>query len=129
MRDDYYGTPDYRFCGGCACFEPKWTMGFAGHGRIYKSKLREGHCGKHGIAVRERNIDEMGCWEPEGGHVETVFEAEVERALDRMADEREQCAGCASFTLEHSHFGRCTALNCHVRDNVPFECGAFERRP
>ena len=60
---DSFGSPDYRFCGDCRHFDPKWTRGWAAHGRIYKSKLREGECTRYNLVVRERTVDEDGCWE------------------------------------------------------------------
>ena len=54
---------DFPPCGECVHFDPRWTRGWAAHGRIYKSKLREGECTRYGLVVREGHRDDSGCFE------------------------------------------------------------------
>lgn len=72
MRDYLHDADDYAHlaadlpprCGGCAYFEPRYKMGWAAHGRIYKPKEREGECTKYRIIVKEDGwMDEGDCFE------------------------------------------------------------------
>lgn len=65
MRDesDHFGSPDFRFCGDCKHYEPRYTHLVAEPGVIIKKKQDRGDCARYGIVVGERSVDEEGCFE------------------------------------------------------------------